>query len=281
MSADEDIVITLRVEGEQIGAVQALRDVKQEVGELNTFLGLSSGQWKDVHGNIRDATRGYTVISSPIRSLSWDFMLMGRGLSILNTHLLGNNEAMKRIIGVVYVFASVLRIVTAAMDVMRGIQTANMIIQELQNAKLKERIILEGANAVATGTSTATIGTQTGVLAANTAAVGANAGAWATLKAVLGDPTGLIMLGIGAAMTTAIVASLASAGRSYQHGGVIPETGVYMLHKGETVVPSGMTYNQIFINMTAGAISSDVDVDRMLNKMAMRMAQESRRRLGR
>lgn len=280
MSSDEDIVIRLNIEGEQIGAVQALRDVKQEVGELNVFLGLSSAQWKDVHTQVRDATRGYVVVSSPIRSLSWDFMLMGRGLSILNTHLLGNNEAVKKVIGVVYIFASVLRVVTAAMDVMRAIQVANIMIQELQNAKLKERIVLEGANVAVTGTSTAVIGAQTGVLAANTTAVVTNAGAWATLRAVLGDPRGLVMLGIGAAMTTAILASFMSA-RSYQRGGVIPETGVYMLHKGETVVPSGMTYNQIFINMTTGGISSNVDVDNMLNKMAMRMAQESRRRLGR
>lgn len=65
---------------------------------------------------------------------------------------------------------------------------------------------------------------------------------------------------------------------SMQTGGEVKETGLFMLHKGETVVPAGSNYSWVNINMQTGPISNSVDVDNMLNKMALTMAIESRRR---
>lgn len=68
---------------------------------------------------------------------------------------------------------------------------------------------------------------------------------------------------------------------SMQAGGYVPQTGPYYLHKGETVVPaSGTNYSWVNINMTTGPVSSGIDIDRMLDQMAVRMVSESRRRTG-
>lgn len=68
---------------------------------------------------------------------------------------------------------------------------------------------------------------------------------------------------------------------SMQYGGLVPQTGLYMLHRGETVIPEGPSYSWVDINMTTGPISTEVDVDNMLDSMGLRIAEESRRRRGR
>ena len=53
---------------------------------------------------------------------------------------------------------------------------------------------------------------------------------------------------------------------SFQTGGVVPETGPYMLHKGETVVPNsgGSSNPTIVVNAT---VSSDYDVRRLADQL--------------
>ena len=55
---------------------------------------------------------------------------------------------------------------------------------------------------------------------------------------------------------------------SFQTGGVIPETGPYMLHKGETVTPAGRTNTTIAptINISA-TIANDYDVRRVAEEL--------------
>jgi len=63
-----------------------------------------------------------------------------------------------------------------------------------------------------------------------------------------------------------------SAGRvlgSRQSGGTIPQTGTFLLHKGETVIPSGakrggMTVN---LNIQSLAIKSEEDMDTFTRKI--------------
>ena len=55
---------------------------------------------------------------------------------------------------------------------------------------------------------------------------------------------------------------------SFQTGGIVPRTGPYLLHQGETVVPTGQTNNNISPNITINAnISSDYDVRRLAEEL--------------
>jgi len=58
---------------------------------------------------------------------------------------------------------------------------------------------------------------------------------------------------------------------SFQTGGVIPATGPYMLHKGETVTPAGATTISTPIYISA-SVSSDYDVARLTEEISRRMA---------
>src|SRR4030042_1757579 len=106
------ITITLGIEGQE-----AIKGVNDEFDNLKSTLGMTVGEWKGIHKEINVTTLGLNTMVSPVRSLSWDFMLMGRGLSVLNSHLLGSNKIVNEYIGVVYSLAAVLRIATTAFDV--------------------------------------------------------------------------------------------------------------------------------------------------------------------
>ncbi len=189
---------------------------------------------------------------APIRSVSWDMILMGRSMSILNNTFLGNNQLVKDFTGLIYGAGAALRIYVAVRDIER------VLLQREEVAKAKQ-IALNQAEAASYGEVAA---------AATSAAVAKGAASVAGFA--VGGPGGF-----------AAVEALGMMLTGFQHGGTIPSTGPYMLHKGETVIPAGGTTSIININMQTGGISSSVDVDRMLDAMALRMAQESRRRLGR
>ena len=193
---------------------------------------------------------------APIRSVSWDLMLMGRSLSILNNLWGNHNIILKEITGIVYGVGAAIRIVVTAAD--------------LYAVALKFGIIH----------TTAQTASNVGLGASNLALAGtyhAVANAARAAWVAIGGPVGLaIMLGVGALIGIGFAVK-----GSMQSGGTVSETGAYILHKGETVIPSGTSMNIININMNSGPISSSVDVDNMLDSMAIRMAQESRRRIGR
>jgi hypothetical protein len=95
----------------------------------------------------------------------------------------------------------------------------------------------------------------------------------------------LSALTLGAAAGIAIVAYTAMQSqmrpiRSMQTGGYVPQTGLYLLHAGETVTPAGDSYTWVNMDNKFGAVSSNIDVDNMLDMMATRVATASRRRSG-
>jgi hypothetical protein len=190
---------------------------------------------------------------APIRSVSWDMLLMGRSLSILNNTFFGHNQILKDITGVIYGVGAAMRVFVTIADIERvlldrGIIQHGILIPLLMGKAAAYRTVASAATqAAAAEGAAATMGA--------TGALGTYASSFAMAAPML--------LGF------------------LQKGGSIPQTGPYMLHKGETVIPAGASMNIININMNSGPISSGVDVDRMLDSMALRMAQESRRRIGR
>lgn len=59
---------------------------------------------------------------------------------------------------------------------------------------------------------------------------------------------------------------------SLQKGGMIPETGPYFLHKGETVVPAGATAYSPTININA-TVSSSIDMKRLADEINRNLSQ--------
>lgn len=65
-----------------------------------------------------------------------------------------------------------------------------------------------------------------------------------------------------------------------QQGGIIPETGPYILHKGETVIPSGMGGGGIALSPTINinaSISSDYDVRKLATELSRYWVQDLNR----
>lgn len=87
--------------------------------------------------------------------------------------------------------------------------------------------------------------------------------AQASWQALMGPPGWVILAGAVIAAATAI-AGLKALG-TFQFGGVVPETGPYILHKGETVVPAGrQTTTTIHIeNLTLTTPSPRDFIDKM------------------
>ncbi len=222
---------------------QAAKKEIRELGDTTEEGGKKTGRTKEQAEAYSDSLRDSI---SPIRSVSWDLMLMGRSMSILNNLWGGHNQIVKEVTGVIYGAGAVMRIIVTAVDMYRV-------------------AILFTANAQVA---------QTALFVKETAAVGTLAGAYTALAIA---KTAAIGVGIGG---TGLVASGVGMGLLgfMQKGGTVNQTGPYVLHKGETVVPAGTNFSTININMSAGSISSSVDVDNMLDSMAKRMIIESRRR---
>ena len=247
----EPITVTLKVESDTEQAKQDLSSFISTVKEMTPAAMESSRSWKDVGKSIHEQTYAVQMAISPVRSLSWDMMLMGRGLSVLNHYLLGSNKEMEQYIGIVYTVGAVLRIATAAVDVYRVAVAASAVLNHLLAASETE---------VATAIGVRTAATVAALIPA------------AALAALTGGAS--IGFGAGAASITALMPS-------FQRGGTVPQTGPYILHAGETVIPrGGDNFSNVTINMQVGSLASSMDVDRMLDAMALRMAQESRRRTG-
>lgn len=100
-------------------------------------------------------------------------------------------------------------------------------------------------------------------------------GAAAAAEAVLAALTGrwwLIPLAIAAG--AAVYAHI----RSMQQGGVVEETGLYLLHRGEAVVPSSHTHNYGPIYITFEKQPQGVvDMEGVLQSLERRMAERMRR----
>ena len=241
---EEPITIVIYADVETREGIQALARLSDAVKDTGISAKTSAEGWKEVGLQIREQTYGVSMAISPVRSLSWDMMLMGRGLSVLNTSLLGSNQQMKEFIGYVYAVGAILRIATTAVDLYKFAVSASAVVNYIF-ASSEER----AAKAIALSTTAKVAATVVGIATA--------------------PFTG------GVSLLPMVVSY------GFQHGGVVPETGPYILHAGETVIPrGGDNFSAVTINMQVGSLASSMDVDRMLDAMALRMAQESRRRLG-
>ncbi len=243
----EDIVIHVRIVGrdEFTPVLQGVQGQVQSLSGAVTIFGKDTQQYMTVPVRIGGQeigrmSRTVRGALNPLRVMSRDVWTLAYAFRRLNYATGLNSEQVKGLVNVLVALGAVLRILS--------------VIQSVT-------VWLEGLGAAMKATAAAT-------WLYNHAMAVAHA---------LSGPAGWAILG-GAAVALGMWATYAAQQRSMQRGGIVPETGLYLLHKGETVVPAGPSYSWININMTTGPISSQVDIDRMLDEMALRMAIESRRR---
>jgi hypothetical protein len=100
-------------------AQKEVEDLKGSVASTGDASGKAEGSWKEHISRVKEAGEEYQVASSPIRSISWDLLLTGRSLSMMNQGLFGSNQQFKQFISLIYSAASVLRLVVMAFDAQR------------------------------------------------------------------------------------------------------------------------------------------------------------------
>jgi hypothetical protein len=258
---------------------------KQEIHNIGNAAEETGKKTSGMGKSLKESDKELRDTIAPVRSLSWDFMLMGRGLSVMNNYLFGGNQAFKEFIGVVYTFGAVLRVATTAVDIYRiahKFLSAVAVQDEAMHGTMVPTLLAEAS---AHGTLATAIGIETtavwGEVAAYTAlavVTGGGSIAGGAAAGVAGGVTKGLTAGIGGSMGGVMGKVLGTR----QSGGFIPQTGLYLMHQGETVIPKGgPTMTMININMQTGGISSNIDIDNLLNAMASKMALESRRRSGR
>jgi len=174
------------------------------------------------------------------RVLSRDLMTVGYSFNYLNRELFGHNQILQDVVTTLILFGAALRIVAV-------IQNFSAWFSASSAAASAFSWVLKMANL------------DLAQMAFWTAVITGGA---------------LLLIGLGA-----WAALQAAQPKSMQFGGVVPETGPYILHRGETVVPAGgPKYSWVNINMYTGPISSSMDLDRIADELATRVTVEQRRR---
>ena len=284
-----DVVLTSTWDG---GGVEEANESIQTVGETTK---VTTRELNTLSDSLNTTSDSSTHLLGEARSVSWDMMLLGRSMNIVNNTLLGHNAAVKEAVGVLYVFAAASRIALVTADMFRLV-TDFLSSGELKRvaainaeavAQAENNAMQNQANIIATSTlglsaeQIASLLTESGAVETYTAALEMATAAKLAFNAAQSAGVGL---GAASAITTieeALPAVMtASAVLGFQHGGVVPYTGLHLVHQGETVIPKGVGMTNININMQTGGISSAVDVSNMLDEMAARMVVESRRRTG-
>lgn len=246
-----NVPITVTFYTDTSGAEEA----KQKILEIGDASKTASGGTDTLTNSQKENDKIAKQQLASYRSVTWDFMLLGRSLSIVNNTFLGHNQVLKDAIGLIYGISAVMRVYLVIKDLTKALEIGHTTAMAAQT--------------VATNAQTAAVWGQVSAYSALAVVTGGGSiAAGAAGGAVRGGITG-IAGGMG------VLGGFAS-------GGYVNQTGLYMMHAGETVIPKGgPTMTMININMQTGGISSNIDVDNMLNAMAGKMALESRRRSGR
>jgi len=205
--------------------------------------------FEETRRNVRDISDEGDRASMSYRALSRDFMMTARSINIINREFLGNNAIVKDMVGILYGLTAVLRLVTVAENLL-GMAALGNVAKHV----------------------------------AETVAIQGKAAALAIMQALSG-PAGWAILAGAAVIGASAIASMNKPMKSMQLGGIATYTGPHLLHAGEVVTNPqlGQSPGHTFINidMKTGPISSQLDVESMIEDMSSRIATETRRRTGR
>ena len=285
-----DIDISIMSHFDSSGVDEATETI-QNIGEASV---VTSRNVNTLSDSYNEATTQSANLLGESRSVSWDLMLLGRSVNIVNTTLLGHNAMVKEAVGVLYTFAAASRIALVTADMFRLVtdflasgeakraaaliaeanaQAVNNAVQDQANLIAMANLDLTAEDIAALLAESDAVETYTAALEMATAAkLAANAAQEA--GAVAGEAT------VAEEVVGDVATAAAFGALTFAEGGVVPYTGLHLVHAGETVLPKGVGMTNISINMQTGGISSNIDVGNMLDAMASRMAMETRRRSG-
>lgn len=171
-----------------------------------------------------------THIQLNMRSIAMDFTRAGSSLEQLNRSLFNNSVIGREVASVFQGIGASLRIITIISDFAK-------MVGLLNTAEATSAVTTTAASAARLG-SIGSLVAKTAAEWAHSAAVTASNIAQAISNALQGPWGWAILAGAAAAAATAI-AWVTGMIPSKQYGGPILETGPYLLHAGETVLPSG------------------------------------------
>lgn len=292
MSTEEDIIIRLLIEQYGADAVQnKFIMLGESVKGLETTIRSNTDTLKELRANVREATGVTEYMISPVRRLSWDFMLTGRALSVLNTTFLGSNQIVKQFIGVIYGAAAILRLYVTVNDILI--------------ASKKMAVITETLHGTALAHGNAQLVARTGLLPslismewAHVAVLKAKAAILAAIAflgpAGLGIALGGAAIGLGYIIGQALIPAPSPpieekmglyATRSPTKFLTGPLAGITVpeLTPGASTTyhsESRPSYSQINIDLRTGPISSQIDIEDIADTIAVRIVDEQRRRSG-
>jgi len=247
MSYGEDIEIILRMEAADHITPQ-LRNLQYELMQTQEAVKGTGETSEQMNISLREGnnviTEAATRVSSYMistRVLSRDLMTIGYSFNYLNRELFGHNQILQDVITSLILFGAVLRIVAVIQNLSAWFGAASTAASVLTWVQKLLNIEL------------------------------AQTAFWTAV--ITGGAIALVGLGVWAGLQAA------QPRGTMQFGGVVPETGTYLLHRGETVTPAGgPRYSWINVNMYTGPISSSMDLGRIADELASRVTIESRRR---
>ena len=248
MSYGEDIELRVICTQEGFNEFeQSLEGMQGQIQGVNSSVNAFTQQSEMMNINLGKTTseveKAATRVSSYMistRVLSRDLMTVGYSFNYLNRELFGHNQILQDVVTTLILFGAALRIVAV-------IQNFSAWFSASSAAASAFSWVLKMVNL------------DLAQMAFWTAVITGGA---------------LLLIGLGA-----WAALQAAQPKSMQFGGVVPETGPYILHRGETVVPAGgPKYSWVNINMYTGPISSSMDLDRIADELATRVTVEQRRR---
>jgi hypothetical protein len=255
-------------------------EIVQEVHKVGNAAEATSTKTGKLTDASKEAEKASQKQLSGYRTVTWDLMLLGRSASIVNNTFLGHNQILKDMIGIVYGVSAVMRTYLVIRDLSRVLSLGNKAAEAAELTVSTAHAAAIRAQAAAYTTLGANQAATTVATSAQTTAVWGQVAAYAALAGVTGG--GSIAAGaVGGAVKGTLGGFGASMFPQAASGGFVGQTGLAIIHKGETIIPKGgPAMTMININMQTGGISSNIDVNNLLNAMASKMAIESRRRSG-
>ena len=161
----------------------------------------------------------------------------------------------------------------------QGVKTLPLILNSLQTVNALKNSVESVTKAIQTMNPWLFLSAALNILSVVTnlmqvlRALGGAQAAAAAGQAVLATLSGQVYL---IPLALAMGALVATSMKSFQIGGPVNETGVYMLHKGEYVIPANqVSYGPIYVNF--GGSPTGNDVSRLVRDIGPALAERIRR----
>jgi len=211
-----------------------------------------------------------------MRGIAYQFQAAAYSVGELNKLFFNNSTVGKEVaaslhaVGIAMRGLTIIESFAKTVGVLTGLLKAQEVAEWNLVGAITKKTLALGASIAAHVLHAAHVAASTLAEWAHTGALQAKAIALSIANALMG-PYGWAILA-GAAATAAIGIGLASRIPSHHYTGVIPETGPYLMAKGQFVgAPSGGGGLTLNVDARGSTFASDYDVDKMMNRVVDRL----------